>query len=147
MKPLLRLWTNINVLRAHQAIRDDDQGIQPFSLGAWKEGSMKLQYSLEMESCSLVPSATPWLIIAGHKMFECTKNTEAMSYKSHKTSNAENGQRGNLWDGGRGLSWEKWDFWRTKLTWIKDEEDLSQHIRDCAREAVDRMRVLESEEL
>ena len=42
----------------------------------------------------------------------------------------------NLWQGDSSFSMERWEFWKTRLRWISEQDELMERTRDNARKIV-----------
>jgi hypothetical protein len=81
----------------------------------------------------------PFFDIAGHIIFGFMGNKDLSLPEKLKLSDA------NLWHGDSSLSMERWEFWKQRLRWISEQDELMERTRADARKVVQLMQGIEQQ--
>lgn len=84
---------------------------------------------------AFLPAAAAWIDIAGSSLRKCEDDFPP-------ASGAKPGKGGPLWDGKHGFCAERWDLWQKRFGELTSDSQLSQGLRDTAREAGEKMKKL-----
>jgi hypothetical protein len=115
------------------------------------DGLSRLADTLEDERADLeveVPMVKEWVVCAGdllRGMCEAPPRTSNSVEGSDYGAEAERRMRGlknkrGLWQGGRGPSLERWNFWKERLREIEGNQDIKQGVREAAKVALGAMK-------
>lgn len=119
----MAIWT----LRA--ALEDDHLGDSSGQTVAG-EGQVQEVKSTHDINVSVV-TALQWIRHAGHLIYHSQERLGLM------------GQGGRRWNGQRGFSRERWDFWKSRFRFFQEQVDVSRETRIAATVAVKTMEKIE----
>lgn len=71
----------------------------------------------------------PFIQIAGHIIFRFIGRKDLSGFESMKSKYPDS----NLWKGDTMFSLDRWEFWKERLRWISEQDELKERTRDEAR--------------
>lgn len=78
----------------------------------------------------LVPAAAQWIFYAGHFIYNSQQEWE----KSETRGDPARG--GDKWNGKKGFCKERWDFWKSRFSWVAELPELMDETKTIATQAV-----------
>lgn len=81
----------------------------------------------------------PFFEIAGHIIFRFVGKRDLSLLEQLKKSDS------NLWYGDSLFSLERWGFWKTRLRWISEQDELMERTRADAQKIVQLMQEIEQQ--
>lgn len=79
----------------------------------------------------------PFFEIAGHIIFGFVGKRDLSLLEKLKLRDC------NLWEGDSSFSMERWEFWKKRLRWTSEQDELMERTRDDARKIVQLMQEIE----
>lgn len=89
---------------------------------------------------AVIPAAAAWVTIAGTKLYQLDLEFEYSDLGSAGLGG------GPLWKDEQGLGEERWSFWRRRFGELYSSSELSDDLRDIAKQAADRMWEIEDQQ-
>ncbi|KAL9114198.1 MAG: hypothetical protein Q9187_007509 [Circinaria calcarea] len=86
----------------------------------------------------LVPAAAQWIFHAGHMIFHLQDE-----WRASQDPGEDQGFGEGLWKGKNGFCRERWDFWKSRFTWVQGLKELEFETKAVAKQAVERMEKIE----
>lgn len=81
----------------------------------------------------------PFLEIAGHIIFGFVGKKDLSLLEKLKLSCS------NLWHGDSSFSMDRWEFWKKRLRWVSEQDELMERTRVDARKLVQLMQEIEQQ--
>lgn len=79
----------------------------------------------------------PFIEIAGHIIFSFIGKKDLSLLERIKLRGC------NLWEGDSSFSIERWEFWKKRLRWISEQDELMERTQADARKRVQLMQEIE----
>lgn len=83
----------------------------------------------------------PYFEIAGHIIFEFVGKRDLSLLATIKSPKSD------LWKGDSMFTMERWEFWKDRLRWVSEQDELLERTRDDARNLIQLMQGIEQQKL
>ncbi|KAJ9214706.1 hypothetical protein DTO166G4_3762 [Paecilomyces variotii] len=83
----------------------------------------------------------PYFEIAGHIIFEFVGKRDLSLLATIKSTKCD------LWKGDSMFTMERWEFWKDRLRWVSEQDELLERTRDDARNLIQLMQGIEQQKL
>jgi hypothetical protein len=126
-------------------------GLTGDDVGVGFDGLARLAHTLEDEKADLeieIPMVREWVFHAGNLLRGLCEASPPTSISVDTTEQQEKAARRMrdwnderaVWQGARGPSLERWEFWKDRLRKIKEDRDIKQATREAAESAIEAMK-------